>query len=109
MHSSPRWLLTAFLPLVVACGSDDDAPTDHPEDDSGPMTPAPKCSAPPFLASETAGITVADPKAPIQARVVSADHSPPMFGYNDWTLALLDGSGAPLTNAKIAWACSWMP
>jgi hypothetical protein len=105
---APRLLLlTAFLPLAVACGSDDSAPEDGGEGGSA-SPPAPMCSARPFLASEAAGLTEADPKGGIKARIVEAEHIPPMFGYNDWTIALLDDNDAPLPNAKIAWACSWM-
>ena len=40
---------------------------------------------------------------------MSASDVPLKFGYNDWRIALTDAGGAPLSNAKIAFACSWMP
>lgn len=62
-----------------------------------------------FPIGETAGLLATDAKSGLQARVVWADHAPPIKERNTWTVAVTDAAGAPQSKAVISWACAWMP
>jgi YtkA-like len=93
---------------LAACGSDavvKPAPADDEPDASAQCAPTTEA----FAVGETIGLTTSDPKTGMQARIVMADHNPPAYDYNTWTLAVTDASGAPMPDAHITWACAWMP
>lgn len=110
MQKTSRWRCCLLaIPLLAACGSDDEMDAasviDGDVDD-----PASVCSPeiPPF-ATGASGLTQMDEAANLQVRIAEADWEPPAKDYNTWEIAVTDLAGAPLSDAVISWACSWMP
>lgn len=104
------FVLVAMTCSIASCGSDANDMASgsqlEPETDGGsecaPTTPT-------FATGMSGGLLAMDPKTGIEARIIEADYSPPLKGFNTWTIAVTDERGAPVPSANMVWACAWMP
>ncbi|MET0386835.1 MAG: FixH family protein [Polyangiales bacterium] len=101
-----------LVAMVVACGSDPVEPASGAtagEDTSADAGARCSPTIEPFAATETDGLVRPDATSGSQVRIVSADHTPPDFGYNSWVLKVTDAAGAAVADTHVVWACAWMP
>ena len=100
--------LLASVACACACGGDDAEPRREP--DAGPPE-AMGCpdSVPTFSFGEEHGLMVEDAASGVRARLIDSSSALPANGLNDWTLAITDLEGAPLADARLNWACAYMP
>ena len=88
---------------VVPSGGDTEAVPDGGFPDA-PCDP----TLPPFtVGGDGIGLTTTDTTGTIKVRIDDAP-KPPQKDYNTWRIAIEDGSGQPVPNASINWACAWM-
>jgi hypothetical protein len=104
------WLMGACI-ASVACGDDDGSAHSLEGDAAHGHDPGEEClpDTPMFTYGKEGGLSVQDATKTFSVRVNDAEYAPPAKDFNDWTIQVLDGAGSPLTQAKLAWACAWMP
>ena len=95
---------------LVACGSDDDDAPPTDADVDGPADPSEEClpNTPEFSYGPT-GLSQAAATGQFSVRIEDAEYAPPAKNFNDWTLQISDASGMPMPQARLVWACAWMP
>jgi hypothetical protein len=108
---SKLFLMSLCSALVSACSSDMDSAAGSGASMSGAgssAAAAPDCDATHngFAVGEN-GLLATDPNSGISVRVLDGP-VPPNFGYNTWTIALQDKTGAPASDAHLTWACAYM-
>jgi hypothetical protein len=101
-------VMAAGVVCAWACSDDDLDPTPRP--DAGHRAPM-RCpdGLQPFTIGEEHGLMEEDAASGIRARLVDSSHAMPFNGFNDWTLAITDLDGEPLVDARLNWACAFMP
>jgi hypothetical protein len=102
------WILMGACLASAACGGDDPPATTEPD---GGMAPASEECAPgtPEFKYGADGLTAADSGGTVSVRIMDSNYATPAKDFNDWTIQILDGSGAPMPQARLLWSCAWMP
>ena len=99
--------LVPALMICTACPEEDNG-EDPIVFDAGPGASACPVDTPEFTVG-AAGLSVTDEAMNLKVRVEAADYVPPRFGINSWTVAITDLADQPLPQAKLVWACAFMP
>lgn len=103
--------LLSFLGFsTLACGSAGDPPEQAHFDDSGSDDPMVPCDpgTPEFTTGMTNGLKATDSTGQISVRIDTAP-KPPEKNFNTWDISVLGSDGQPNANARLNWACAWMP
>jgi hypothetical protein len=90
------------LTFLFACG---DADTKGVHESDGSVF----VGCPPDLPAFALGMEASGEQQRIKARLLSAMPAPPLRYLNDWTVALIDSQGGPLSDAEIVKARPFMP
>lgn len=101
-------VLWAGVACAWACSDDADPAPEPGPDASHPAATRCPDRVNPFRYGED-GLKDEDAASGIRARLVDSSSAMPVNGLNDWTLAITDLEGAPLVDARLNWACAFMP
>lgn len=109
--SARAWVSVGAL-LLFACGSDEANETsarDAAVEAAVPDDETEFVGCPDTLSAFELGMEAAGAQGKLKAKLISASPAPPLRYLNDWTVELLDASGAPLEDATIRSARPFMP
>jgi hypothetical protein len=108
MHASKLGLgLLVCVAAASGCGDDSSSETDGAQpisDGSYPSAPCPT-DLPPF----TIGMEAIGEEGAVTGRLIDAQYAPPRIFNNDWSVELVDSTGAPLEDIEITRAWPYMP
>lgn len=106
--SAPLKISMGVLALV-ACGSADPEPAQPPASEAADEQARCPADTPSFSVGPDTGLLAVGKRLAVQGRIVDAQPAEPERFENDWTVRLLDASGAPQDDIMITDACAYMP
>lgn len=101
----------AFVVALYACGCGNEVFVLVPDDGGRPPDNVPEpCPADvkAFTFGDN-GLYEDDAAASLRARIIDSNHPEPYSGLNDWKIAITDLNDHPLPDARLNWACAFMP